>query len=386
MSVARWVGGGKGAYRQRVRFDGQHAVLRAHCLYALCVGPEPLLRIAHHPGQHRLRRRRHSAAEAVEEGGGEGVVGAVVHDRRTGTRGGVDRYQKTVQMMGRRALRGVLGPALPHHVEESRRKSRCAGGERVRNLERQAFFNEGHQNRRVLGLKRHLAESQLPKDDADGIHVSAIICSDAVEQLGGRPLDCSLGGGGRLDADDGVEALDGGAEVAYLGDEVRGEHGVQALQVAVGDVALVEVVDGRGYFPRVPQADVRWGRRLLAERLVQTAATHPFHHVNGIQSVLARGDDDHAVGMAHTGINGELLDELAVVALRDGALQGGLHGDQHAVQQTLFNTTMRARSGGEARVDFQIAALDHFEAEFGMEWSAGADKRHVVESESKGQG
>ena len=90
MSVARWVGGGKGAYRQRVCFDGQHTVLGTNRLNIVRVAPEHSVRIAHHPGQHRLRRRRHGAAEAVEEGGGEGVVGAVVHDRRTGTRGGVD--------------------------------------------------------------------------------------------------------------------------------------------------------------------------------------------------------------------------------------------------------------------------------------------------------
>ena len=288
--------------------------------------------------------------------------------------------------MGGGALRGVLGPALPHHVEESRRKSRCARGERVRNLGRHAFFNEGHQNRRVLVLERHLAKRQLPKDNAERIHVSAIICSDAVEHLGRRPLDRALGGGRRLDADDGVEALDGGAEVAYLGDEVRGEHDVQALQVAVGDEAAVEIVDGRGDFPRVSQPHVQGGRRLLAERLVQTAAAHPFHHVNGIQSVLAGGDDDHAVGMAHTGINRELLDELLVVALRDAALQGGLHGDQHAVQQTLLNTAVRARSRGEARVDFQIAALDHFEAEICMQATAGADEWHTAETECRGRG
>jgi hypothetical protein len=208
---------------------------------------------------------------------------------------------------------------LAQHCRIASKKSRCARGERVRNLERQAVLNEGHQNGRVLVLERHLAERQLPKDNAEGIHVSAIICSDAVEQLGGGPLDRALGGGRRLHADDGVEALDGGAEVAYLGDEVRGEHGVQTLQVAVCDVALVEVVDDRGYFPRVHQADMRWGRRLLAEGLVQTAAAHPLHHVNGIRSILAGGHDDHAVGMAHTGIDCELLDKLALVTLRDGA-------------------------------------------------------------------
>ena len=167
--------------------------------------------------------------------------------------------------MGRRALRGVLGPALPHQVEESRRKSRCARGERVRNLGRQAVLNEGHQNRRVFGLERRVAERQLPKDDAESIHVSARICRYCVEQLGGTPLHCSLGEGRRHHADGGVEALDGGAKVAYLGDEVRGEHDVQALQVAVGDEAAVEIVDGRGDFPRVPQPDMQGGRQHLAQ-------------------------------------------------------------------------------------------------------------------------
>jgi hypothetical protein len=114
-------------------------------------------------------------------------------------------------------------------------------------------------------LERRVAERQLPKDDAEGIHVSAIICRYSLEQLGGRPLDCSLGRGRRHHADGGVEALDGGAEVAYFGDEVRSEHDVQALQVAVSDEAAVEIVDGRGDFPRVPQPNVQGGRRHLTQ-------------------------------------------------------------------------------------------------------------------------
>jgi hypothetical protein len=90
--------------------------------------------------------------------------------------------------------------------------------------------------------------------------------------------------------------------------------------------------------------------------------------------------------MAHTGIDSELLDELLVVTLRDAALQGGLHGDQHAVQQTLLNNTVRARSGGEARVDFQIAALDHSEAEFRMKATARADKRHLADTKCRRRG
>jgi hypothetical protein len=275
--------------------------------------------------------------------------------------------------MGGGALRWVLSAALPHHVEERRRKSRCAAGQRVPNLGRQAILNQGHQNRRVYGLERRVAERQLPKDDAESIHVRARICRYCLEQLGRRPLHCSLGGGRRHHADRGVEALDGAAEVAYLGGEVRGEHDVQALQVAVGDEAAVEIVDGRGDFPRDPQPDVQGRRRHLSQSFMQAATAHPLHHVNWIRSVLAGGDDDHTVGMAHTRIDSELLDELAVVAISYAALQGGLHGDQHAVQQTLLNNAVRARSGGETRVDFQIAALDHSEAEFRMKATARAN-------------
>jgi hypothetical protein len=185
-------------------------------------------------------------------------------------------------MMGRRALRGVFGPALPHDVEEGRGETGGAWRERVWNLRREAFFDEGHQNGVVLVFERHFAKRQLPKDDADGVHVGAIIRGGSVEQLRRGPLDCALDGCGGLDADDGVEALDGGAEVAYLGDEVCGEHDVRALQVAVRDAAPVQVIDGGRYFPRVPETDVHWRRRHAAQRLVQTATAHPLHHINGI--------------------------------------------------------------------------------------------------------
>ncbi len=91
MSVARWVGGGKGAYRQRVRFDGQQPVLGTNRLNVVRVAPEHAVRIAHHPGQHRLRRRRHGALNAVEEGGGgKRVVERVVHEGGTGAGRRVD--------------------------------------------------------------------------------------------------------------------------------------------------------------------------------------------------------------------------------------------------------------------------------------------------------
>ena len=52
------------------------------------------------------------------------------------------------------------------------------------------------------------------------------------------------------------------------------------------------------------------------------ATAHALHHVNRMRSILAGGHDEHLVWMAHTGINGELLHEVAVVALRDAAVQG----------------------------------------------------------------
>ena len=91
MSVERWVGGGKGAYRQRVRFDGQQPVLGTNCLNVMRVAPEHSVRITHHPAQHGPCRRRHGALNAVEEGGGgKRVVERVVHEGGTRAGGGID--------------------------------------------------------------------------------------------------------------------------------------------------------------------------------------------------------------------------------------------------------------------------------------------------------
>ena len=121
-------------------------------------------------------------AHTVEErGGGKGVVEGVVHEGGTGAGGGVDGNQKPVQMMGRRALRGVFGPALPHDVEEGRGETGGAWRERVWNLWREAVLDKGHQNGVVLVLERHLAKRQRPRDDADGVHVGAIVRGGAME-------------------------------------------------------------------------------------------------------------------------------------------------------------------------------------------------------------
>ncbi len=87
MSVVRWVGGGKGAYRQRVRLDGQHAVMGTNCLNVVRIAPEHSIGIAHHPAQHGPCRWRHGTLNAVEEGGGgKRVIGRVVQEG--GTRAG----------------------------------------------------------------------------------------------------------------------------------------------------------------------------------------------------------------------------------------------------------------------------------------------------------
>ena len=92
----------------------------------------------------------------------------------------------------------------------------------------------------------------------------------------------------------------------------------------MGEKAQVKVLDGRRYFPRISEANVHGRGGNLAQHLVQAAAAHPLHDVHGVSSVLARGHHSDAVGVAHTGADGELVDEFLGVALGDsGSTAGG---------------------------------------------------------------
>jgi hypothetical protein len=146
----------------------------------------------------------------------------------------------------------------------------------------------------------------------------------------------------------------------------------------VGEKAQVKVLDSRRYFPRVSEAKVHGRGGHLAQHLVQAAAAHPLHDVHGICSVAACGHDNDAVGVAHTGTNRKFVNEFLEVALGEGALQGGLDGDQHAVQQPLLHTAMSSRLRGKTRVQLHITALNDFQADLGIEFEAGVDELHVL--------
>ncbi len=121
------------------------------------------------------------------------------------------------------------------------------------------------------------------------------------------------------------------------------------------------------------------GGRHLAQHLVQAAAAHPLHDVHGISSVLARGHHSDAVGVAHAGADGKLVDEFLEVALGEGALQGGLDGDQHAVQQPLLHATVSTRLRGETVGELHMISLNDFQADLGIEFGVGVDKSHDSE-------
>ena len=72
------------------------------------------------------------------------MADGIKNEGRAGTGGGVDGNQKPVHMVGRRALRGVFGPALPHDVEEGRGETGGAWRERVWNVQGEAVLDERH--------------------------------------------------------------------------------------------------------------------------------------------------------------------------------------------------------------------------------------------------
>jgi hypothetical protein len=130
-----------------------------------------------------------------------------------------------------------------------------------------------------------------------------------MKQLGRRPLNCAVRAVRRLHAHSGVQALDGST---HFGDDIRREHDVQVLQVAVGDEALVEILDRRCYFPRVSEAKMHGRGGHPAQHLVQAAAAHPLHDVHGVCAIVA-----DAVGVARAGTDSEFVDEFVEVALSE---------------------------------------------------------------------